>query len=253
MRAARVVNAGSLHARPQALVLTAHGSVDPRAAAVTHALAGRIRRLRPSLDVRAAFLERSEPGLSDVLTELAAGRDDAIVVPMLLASAYHAMVDVPSAIEASGARVRQADVLGEDPALIAVLRQRLAEVGVSPDDPDLGVIVTAVGSSSDAANARTATVAEALRGGVRWAGVEVSFATGPHPTVAEAAQRLRRRGASRLVVAPWFLAYGRITDRVADSAAALGIPMAAPLGSHNLVAATLLDRFDAQRSVRLAA
>jgi sirohydrochlorin ferrochelatase len=55
------------------------------------------------------------------------------------------------------------------------------------------------------------------------------------------------------VVAPWFLAYGRITDRVADSAAALGIPMAAPLGSHNLVAATLLDRFDAQRSVRLAA
>jgi sirohydrochlorin ferrochelatase len=113
--------------------------------------------------------------------------------------------------------------------------------------------VTAVGSSSDAANARTATVAEALRGGVRWAGVEVSFATGPHPTVAEAAQRLRRRGASRLVVAPWFLAYGRITDRVADSAAALGIPMAAPLGSHNLVAATLLDRFDAQRSVRLAA
>jgi sirohydrochlorin ferrochelatase len=71
--------------------------------------------------------------------------------------------------------------------------------------------------------------------------------------VAEAAIRLRSRGACRLIVAPWFLAHGRITDRVAASAAEVGIPMAEPLGSHNLVAATLLDRFDDTRSTRLAA
>ena len=81
----------------------------------------------------------------------------------------------------------------------------------------------------------------------------MAFATGPHPTVAEAASRLRDRGARRLVVAPWFLAHGRITDRVAESAAALGISMAEPLGSHNLVAATLLDRFDETQSARIAA
>jgi sirohydrochlorin ferrochelatase len=81
----------------------------------------------------------------------------------------------------------------------------------------------------------------------------VAFATGPHPTVAEAAIRLRSRGARRLVVAPWFLAHGRITDRVAASAAELGIPMAEPLGSHNLVAATLLDRFDEVCVARAAA
>jgi sirohydrochlorin ferrochelatase len=236
-----------------ALILTAHGSVDPRSAAVASALAGRIRRLRPWLDVRTAFLERSEPGLSDVLADVAARSGSAIVVPMLLADAYHAGVDIPSMIEASGARVRQADVLGEDPALIAVLAQRLAEAGVSPGDRDLGVIVTAVGSSSDSANARTSTVASALSFGARWAGAEVAFATGPHPTVAEAAKRLRRRGARALVVAPWFLAPGIITDRVAKAAAELGIPMAQPLGAHNLVAAALLDRFDEQRAGRLAA
>ncbi|MGV0799962.1 sirohydrochlorin chelatase, partial [Mycolicibacterium elephantis] len=38
-------------ARFVTLILTAHGSVDPRSAAVTHAVAGRIRRLRPWLDV----------------------------------------------------------------------------------------------------------------------------------------------------------------------------------------------------------
>ncbi|MDT5264908.1 MAG: hypothetical protein QOI90_1534, partial [Mycobacterium sp.] len=49
----------------------------------------------------------------------------------------------------------------------------------------------------------------------------------------EAAQRLRDRGARTLVVTPWFIAPGLITDRVAGSAAALGISMTAPLGAHN--------------------
>ncbi|UNB54948.1 sirohydrochlorin chelatase [Mycolicibacterium sp. YH-1] len=235
------------------LILAAHGSADPRSATVTHALAGRIRRLRPWLAVRAAFLDHSEPSLTDVLADIAERDHSAVVVPMLLASAYHARVDIPAMIEASGAAVRQADVLGEDPALLAVLGQRLAEHGVSPGDRDLGVIVVAVGSSSDAANARTATVGPALGSGTSWAGVEVAFATGPHSDLTEAADRLRRRGARRIVVAPWFLAHGLITDRVAKSVATVGASMTAPLGSHNLVAAALLDRFDETQSAYVAA
>jgi len=235
------------------LILAAHGSADPRSAAVAHALAGRIRRLRPWLNVRAAFLDHSEPNLSDALADVAARDTSAVVVPMLLASAYHARVDIPAMIEASGAAVCQADVLGEDPALLTVLGQRLAEHGVSAADHGVGVVVMAVGSSSDAANARTATVGTALESATRWAGVEVAFATGPHPDLAEAAQNLRDRGARRLVVAPWFLANGRITDRVATSVATLGCSMAAPLGAHNLVAAALLDRFDETQSAYAAA
>jgi sirohydrochlorin ferrochelatase len=125
------------------------------------------------------------------------------------------------------------------------LRQRLAEIGVSPDDEGLGVLVVAVGSSSEAANARTSAVARLLRAGTRWVGAEVAFATGPHPGIADAAAVLSANGADRLVIAPWFLAHGLITDRVATFAAAHGISMAEPLGSHNLVAATVLDRFDA--------
>ncbi len=231
------------------LVLAAHGSVDPRSAAVTHAVAGRIRRLRPWLDVRPAFLEKTDPSLHDVLADVPAG----VVVPFLLADAYHARVDIPEAIGDSRARVDQADVLGEDPALLSVLRQRLSEIGVSPESEGLGVLVVAVGSSDNAANARTAKVAYALSAGTRWAGAEVAFATGPRPSVADAADRLRARGARRVVIAPWFLAHGIITDRVAAYAAAEGIPMAQPLGSHNLVAATALDRFDAVAAGSLAA
>lgn len=255
MRAARVVTVLAPARHPafvpnhRPLVLAAHGSVDPRSAAVTHAVAGRIRRLRPWLDVRPAFLEKTGPNLRAVLAGLPAG----IVVPFLLADAYHARVDIPELIGQAGARVEQTDVLGEDPALLSVVRQRLSEIGVSPEDDGLGVLVVAVGSSNDTANARTSSVARALSARTRWAGVEVAFATGPQPGVAEAADRLRAGGADRLVIAPWFLAHGIITDRVATHAAAQGIPMAEPLGAHNLVAATVLDRFDAITTASVAA
>ena len=47
-----------------------------------------------------------------------------------------------------------------------------------------------------------------------------------------------------MVMVPWFLAPGRITDRVAEFADAHRIAMAEPLGAHNLVAATVLDRYE---------
>ncbi|MGH3561795.1 MAG: CbiX/SirB N-terminal domain-containing protein, partial [Mycobacterium sp.] len=93
-------------------------------------------------------------------------------------------------------------------------------------------------------NAQTTRIAGPLSHGTRWVGLEVGFATGPTPSVAEAAERLRKRGASRLVIAPWFLAHGRITDRISDYARRAGIPMAEPLGAHRLVAATVLDRVE---------
>lgn len=225
------------------LVLTAHGSKDPRSAANAHAVARTVTRMRPGLDVRVAFLEQCSPSLAAVLTGLPEGRE-AVVSPLLLASAYHAGIDIPEQIAGCGGRFRQADALGEDSRLVAVLHQRLTERGVHRLDSDLGVLVVAVGSSNAAANARTAQVAAKLAAGSRWAAVTTAFATGPEPSVAEAASQLRRLGARRLAIAPWFLAPGLLTDRVREYAAQEGIPTAAPLGAHPLVAETVLDRYD---------
>lgn len=230
------------------LVLTAHGSADPRSAATTHAVAATIRRIRPGIEVVPAFCEQNSPNLVDVLRSVG---DRAVVTPLLLADAYHARVDIPSMIAESGARARQAEVLGEDDQLVAVLRRRIAEAGVSRLD-GVGVMVTAVGSSRAEANARTATVAEQLVAHTNWM-AGTAFAAGAHPNLAAIADELRARGASRLIIAPWFLAHGRITDRVAAFAAAHGIPMAQPLGPHRLVAETVLDRFDAVCSTAAAA
>jgi len=243
-----------------ALVLTAHGSVDPRAAANTHAVADQIRLLRPSLDVRVAFCEKSAPNLLDVLTAL---DGPAVVTPLLLANAYHARVDIPEIIaeaQAGSAQagyahpdILRADTLGEDPRLVHVMRQRLDELNVELDRDDVGVLVVAVGSTHAEANAGTATLADAMAHGTRWAGVRVVYATGPAPSVADGIAELRHLGARRIALAPWFIAGGRITDRVAAIAAAEGIAMAEPLGAHPLLAETLLDRFDRAIAQRLAA
>ncbi|BCI87302.1 hypothetical protein NIIDMKKI_25080 [Mycobacterium kansasii] len=178
------------------LILTAHGSKDPRSAANARAVAAELTRIRPGLDVRPAFLELAEPAFIDVVAGLPNGRP-AVVTPLLLASAYHARRDIPDQIARAGAHgVRQADVLGEDVRLVSVLRERLAELGISPLDRDLGVVVVAIGSSNTAANARTAQVAAALAAGTRWAGATIAFATRPQPSVADAVARLRRRGAA---------------------------------------------------------
>src|SRR5262249_20903792 len=93
------------------LMLTAHGSKDPRSAANARAVARRIAGMRPGLDVRLAFCELNAPSLVDVLNGCAG---DAVVTPLLLADAYHARVDIPSQIAHCGAnhRVQQANVLG---------------------------------------------------------------------------------------------------------------------------------------------
>jgi sirohydrochlorin ferrochelatase len=231
------------------LVLTAHGSADPRSAETVLEVAHTIRSVRRDVDVRVAFCEQNSPNLRDVLAQAPCG---AVVVPLLLADAHHARVDIPAMIEASGSGARQADVLGEDDRLVHVLRQRLQHAGVSRLDPGVGVVVTAVGSTRPQANTRTAVVADHLVALTRWTAT-TAFATGPKPTMAEAADLLRSRGATRLVVAPWFLAHGRITDRVAEFARAEGIAMTQPLGAHRLVAETVLDRYEETVATRAAA
>ncbi|MEE6178629.1 sirohydrochlorin chelatase [Mycobacterium sp. 050134] len=237
-----------------ALVLTAHGSKDPRSAANARAVADRLALMRPGLDVRLAFCELNAPSLGQVLDGLA-GTRRAVVTPLLLANAYHARVDIPRQIDACAAaeRVRLAPVLGEDERLVSVLRQRVMELGASRLDDTLGVLIVSIGSSDSTANARTRQVAPRLLESTRWVAATTAFATRPQPSLADAVDALRARGARRVVVAPWFLAPGLLPDRVRRFADSAGLEMAAPLGAHRLVAETVLSRFDQAAAERIAA
>ncbi|MGW3959370.1 sirohydrochlorin chelatase [Amycolatopsis sp. NPDC005003] len=199
------------------LVAVAHGSRDPRSAATVRALVDVVRAQAPGVAVYESFLDLSSPLVTDVLQSLYAdGHRSAVVVPLLLGSAFHARVDLPALIDSvtascPGFRVQVSDVLGADPALEAVALDRLAS---APHRGGAGVIVSAVGSSNASANAVVASLA------ARWEqrlGVPVSeaFASATQPDIPTAAAALRARGVRHLVVASWFLAPGLLPDRIA--------------------------------------
>ena len=211
------------------------------------AVANQIRFMRPGLRVRVAFCDLNTPRLEDVVTP------GAVVAPFLLADAYHARIDIPRQIASCGVAVRQADVLGEDDRLVAVLHERLAELGVSTSDPSwacwLWRSARRMPQPTPAPPRSRTNSSRALSGPVRQR--RSPQVTGLHRP--RASTQLRRHGARRVVIAPWFLAPGRLTDRVAKYASAEGIPIAAPLGAHRLVVETVLDRFDAAVAEPVAA
>ncbi|RJO69910.1 sirohydrochlorin chelatase [Nocardia panacis] len=105
----------------------------------------------------------------------------------------------------------------------------------------LGVAVAAVGSSSAEANGRTADIARRLAAETGWR-TEVCFAT-TEPSVTQAISRLRARGATRIVVAPWFLAPGLLTDRL--RAATPDHRHATAIGPHRALVEVICDRYTA--------
>lgn len=237
------------------LVAVAHGSRDPRSAATVAALVDVVRARAPGLDVRTAFLDLSAPRLPDVLAALhGEGHRDVVVVPLLLGEAFHARVDLPSVVAETNARlprlsVSVAGVLGPSPRLASTALRRLGAAGVKIGDPSVGVVLAAAGSSHRPANAAVSAVAASWRR-LGFAGVEAAFASAAAPDVPAAVAALRARGARRIAVASWFLAPGRLPDRVA--ALALDAPIAEPLGADPEIAALVLDRYAAAASAKTA-
>lgn len=232
----------------------AHGSRDPRSAVTISALVDRVRWLRPDLDVRLAFLDLCPPRLDAVL----ATATRAVVVPLLLGRAFHANVDVPGAVSRAvatrpGLDVTVADVLGPDQRLEAATLRRLADVGASPDDPEVGVVLAAAGSLHASSNADVVTVAHRLAQRTRWQ-VVPAFACAARPTVPDAIATLEAAGAQRIAVASWFLAPGLLPDKVTRLAVSADPQalLAAPLGADNGLAELIAHRYETTLNARLA-
>lgn len=233
------------------LVAVAHGSRDPRSAATVAALVDRVRAARPGTPAHLAFLDLNAPSVGQVLDSVAAtGETAAVVVPLLLGNAFHARVDLPALLAGAAARnprlrLTQAEVFGADPRLIEVLYERVRAVrerhGWDGPPARLGIALAAVGSSAAAANRRTARLARRFADRTGHP-TEMCFATA-EPSLAQATARLRARGADRVLVAPWFLAPGLLTDRLRDQDPLL--PHAEVLGPDPALAEIVWDRYDA--------
>jgi sirohydrochlorin cobaltochelatase len=85
----------------EGLILFAHGARDPRWAAPFEAVADRVRRARPGVAVRLAYLELMQPSLPQAGAELAAAGCTALqVVPLFLGAGGHVRKDLPLLVAA---------------------------------------------------------------------------------------------------------------------------------------------------------
>ena len=113
-----------------------------------------------------------------------------------------------------------------------------------------GFVIFAHGSTVESANEAVREVALEMSrsGGLEL--VEVAFLDCAPPDLPDAVERMVRRGASRVVVIPYFLTLGthlqrdlpRIVDGIRGRHTGLDILVTAPLDGHPALAAILLDR-----------
>jgi sirohydrochlorin ferrochelatase len=238
------------------LVLAAHGSRDPRFAATMERISDAVRARLPGVDVRLGYLDLNSPGLDDVLGSCAG---DVLVAPLLLSEAFHSKVDLPAIIARVSSdnrdiAVRQLPTLGSDSRTVTALVSRLDQVGLRRTD---GVLFTAVGSSDRAADDAVRAHAADLAAHLATPLVQTVFATrlgDNNSNVHRALRRLRRGGARRIVVSPYFLSAGLLTERV-DAAVdhlAPGSLIAGPLGAHPALIDVVCDRYRAAVSAAVS-
>ena len=233
-----------------ALVALAHGSRDPRSAATIKALVDEVRAMRPDLRIEQAFLELSKPSFTTVVDRLVkAGHDEIVVVPLLLTDAYHAKVDVPSAVAEAqarheGLRIRATNILGLEAQFLEVLDLRMREALRAARVRELDALVLAAAGSSDPlANQAVARLAR-VWGAKHKLPVTAAFASSSPPATGEAVRAFRAEGRRHIAVASLFLAPGFLPDRAAELAIEAGaIAVSDPLGAHPELARAILARY----------
>ena len=241
------------------LVAVAHGSSDPRAAASVDTLLSLVQARAaaagyPGLDVRAAYLGHAAPTLAQALGAVDGA---AVVLPLLLTSAYHSKTDIPKVLhEVRRARPRlgigYGRPLGPHPLLRRALERRLAEAtdGEPPSASTAQsasttvIVLAAAGSSDPAANAVITDQAARWQAERGWRVVLPGYASAASPTPPEAVAAARRSGARRVLVASYLLCPGVFADQVRSDCLAAGADAVSPvLGAAPEIADIVLGRY----------
>jgi sirohydrochlorin ferrochelatase len=219
------------------LVLVAHGSRNDAAHACVEEIVDAVRAALPGVDVHVGYVDVRGPKVADSV----AGLDGAVVVPAFLASGYHVRTDLPAQLADCGVppeRFPATPAIGPDPLLARAARARLAEAGWRYGD---AVVLAAAGSSDPAALAEVRAAGRMLAAEVGRK-VRVAFVATAAPRVDAVVADLRAAGERRITVASWLLAPGIFHTRLAGAGADI---VAAPLGAHPDVVATIVARYRA--------
>ncbi|MGH3495838.1 MAG: sirohydrochlorin chelatase, partial [Sciscionella sp.] len=216
------------------LLIVGHGTVDVAGVAEFETFVARMRdRLRAEgVEVEGGFIELSAPAVTDVYSELMRrGHRGVVAVPLVLVAAGHGKGDIPAALEREvrrhpGTGYIFGRPLGPHPVLLDLLAARIAESSGEQDPADTAVLLVGRGSTDPDANAEVCKMARLLQETSGFTFVETAFISLATPSVRQGLDRVRRLGARRVVVAPYFLFDGVLPQRVVTQAQQYGAEVA---------------------------
>lgn len=230
------------------VVLLSHGSADPRTRLANDLLARRVgHRLNAAISL--ASLDHDRARLDGAVAYLQEQNiSDIVVVPLLLNVAHDIASDSPQTppqvrVSFPGVKLRVSKPIGADPLFLKGLDSVLKASGYRPEE-NTGVVLASAGSSHESARARHAALALEWRSH-GWGGSAVAFASGPGPRVADAVATLRESNLERILVAPFVIAPGALSHKIAAEAKAVGAtPVTSTLHSTDSAVEVVIKRIE---------
>ena len=207
----------------EAVLLVGHGSRREKSNEQVRELAAGLES-RLGVPVDAAFLELAEPSIDEAFAHLETVVSRVTVVHCSLFAASHVKNDVPLAIEQARAsydlEIDNGSHLGIHPAILDLLDDRAAaveaELGVDRERDDVVAVLCGRGSSDPDANGDVHKLARLLYEGRSFDRVEAAFVGITEPTLEGALHDLSKHRPDAVVVLPYMLGDGVLTQRVRD-------------------------------------
>ncbi len=246
----------------EAVVLAGHGSRREKSNEQVRELAVGLEG-RLGLPATAGFIELADPSIDEAIASLAPSVSDVTVVPLSLFAASHVKADVPLVVNEARAEhdigVHGGRHLGVHPSIVELLDDRVADVeanlGVDRSDDDVLVVLCARGSSDPDSNGDVHKLARLLYEGRGFLDVEAAFIGVTEPLLEDALHTISKRRPDAVVVVPYMLGDGVLTERVRERTADFDdeYPYATagcgdPLGTDDRLLDVLADRFEEART-----
>lgn len=211
------------------ILLVAHGSRGGHGNSDVEMFAATWRSRRQGEHIVLCYLAFADLLLADGLELAAQGARRVLVVPLFLGSAAHVKVDIPSGVAAArqrhvGVEFLIADHLGPAAKVVDALNVQLDKALHAPtvfDEKFTGVVLLGRGSSDMEANAELVHVADCLRELNNVEILDVAFSAIIEPELEAVVARYMACCITRIVVLPYYLFSGVLTERIADKVTAL--------------------------------
>ncbi len=243
------------------LIIIGHGT---RSAAGVEQFLSLTRRVRARAGsagpaVEGGLIELAPPTVGEAMSALLGGPDatgrSIVAAPLVLAAAGHGKGDIPASLARErdrhpGLTYSYGRPLGPHPVLQTLAESRIdTALGGAPRAGSF-VVLVGRGSTDPDANAEITKVARLLWEGRGYDGVEPAFISLTEPSVPQALDKVRRLGARRIVVAPYFLFPGVLPDRITQQAEQfagtqpdLDVRVAGLIGDCDQLADLVLERY----------